>query len=944
MSARLRLTYLVLGVDSMGGTERTVVNQAASLADRFDVRILSVLRQADRPHAAIDPRVRVDYLVDLRDPARPSLVTGVTPADAAALAGRPSLLVPARWDGQFDALSDVAMEQVLPGLDADVVVTVTPGLLAAALRLLPSRTVVVHQEHRASAQRTGGREPLLAHAAQADLVAVLTQDSADWLRAELAGGPVPELVVVPNPLPPTFSPRSELSDDVILSGGRFTGEKQFVKLLDAFALIADDLPTWRLRLIGDGPLRNQLVRQIRRHDLWDRVELPGAVTDVAAEWARASIGALTSRHEALPLTLQEAMAAGVPCASFDTCTGPRDLITHEVDGLLVTQESVVGMATALHRLATDADLRARLGAAALISVRERYAARSIADVWAGLLTDAVARRAGRGRLAALATRQLPIPATDPASDPANDPADDPAPDATRLREVTPAQARTALLRLAVDCARAVTDRWLVVPPHETGVPVLVLPMPARDAFLAALAAAEVPAYASLRDPARGGWPERRGTPAVLGTDLRRGRTPLLALEPWPTAGATTSPLAHGCTVEVEAWEVGLDGQLVSPRLNRYTQRLPADFQVTDCVEVEVDGVTVRTATLMAEPTVHEVRFPIDAVLTWVDGADPAWDAARRQRLDALAGTGRTREASGQARYVSRDELRYALRSLHLYAPWLRTIHLVTAGQAPAWLDTALPGVRLVDHRDLLPAAALPTFNSHAIETALHRVPGLAEHFLYLNDDFLLARPVRPETFFSPAGATAVVTTPSPLGLTDAADAAPYVRAAWNNRRLLQESFGAVVTHHLAHAPYAHRVSVLAEIEARYAEAVAATAHAPFRSETDVSLLSSLAQHYGLLTGTAYVADVPHAYVNLAGPDVERQLARVRAREHDVVCLADHHDHALDAARLDALVGDFLEDFLPVRAPWERPTPSRPSRAQGGVDALLPSSGRDEDNA
>ena len=74
---------------------------------------------------------------------------------------------------------------------------------------------------------------------------------------------------------------------------------------------------------------------------------------------------------------------------------------------------------------------------------------------------------------------------------------------------------------------------------------------------------------------------------------------------------------------------------------------------------------------------------------------------------------------------------------------MRRIHLVTAGQVPDWLDTDHPMVNLVDHAQILPAEGLPTFNSHAIETSLHRIDGLAEHFVYFNDDFLLGRPVRP---------------------------------------------------------------------------------------------------------------------------------------------------------------------------------------------------------
>ncbi len=239
---------------------------------------------------------------------------------------------------------------------------------------------------------------------------------------------------------------------------------------------------------------------------------------------------------------------------------------------------------------------------------------------------------------------------------------------------------------------------------------------------------------------------------------------------------------------------------------------------------------------------------------------------------------------------------------------------------PDWLDTDHPTINLVDHRDLLPAEALPTFNSHAIETSLHRIEGLAEHFVYFNDDFLLGRPVRPESFFSPAGLTPVAFSQQTIGLTDTEGAPPFLKAAWNNRTLLQEAFGAATTSNLAHLPYPHRVSVLEALHERFPEPLAATARSPFRSDADVSTLSSLAQHFGLLTGTAYVRPEGAsglAYVNLANADVEWQLKRVMGREHDFICLGDHHDHALRRDKLDELLAVFFDAYYPVRAPWEK---------------------------
>ena len=399
----MKIAFIVFNIDGMGGTSRSAITQANALAPHQDVRIVSVTRSGDRPHYDIDPRIDVDYLVDVRDPKKPLAVPeGLVPADVApALHRQESALVPNRWDKQFTALCDVAMEAALPTLDVDVAVTVTPGLLVAGIDLLPDRVVVVHQEHRSSSGRSRGLEPLLNYAPRADVVAMLTPPLEEWLHEQL--GPLcPPTVVMPNPLPLGFQPRSRLDNPLILTAGRLVQEKQFPFLVAAFAEIADQIPEWRLRICGTGPERPDLVREIRKWGLWDRVELPGGVTDMAAEWAKASVAALTSRTEGFPLVVQEAMAAGVPVASFDSASGPREIIEHEVNGLLVGPQSVAGMSAALLRLTTDAELRQRLGQGALRTARQ-YDAGALAERWIGIFSEARARRANHGRLTVAAT-------------------------------------------------------------------------------------------------------------------------------------------------------------------------------------------------------------------------------------------------------------------------------------------------------------------------------------------------------------------------------------------------------------------------------------------------------------------------------------------------------------------------------------------------------------
>ena len=139
---------------------------------------------------------------------------------------------------------------------------------------------------------------------------------------------------------------------------------------------------------------------------------------------------------------------------------------------------------------------------------------------------------------------------------------------------------------------------------------------------------------------------------------------------------------------------------------------------------------------------------IDLVYLWVDGSDPAWQAKR----NAIAGgTDESSSANCTGRYVDNDELKYSLRSVEKYAPWIRRIFIVTDDQIPKWLNTSNPKIRIVDHREILPEVSLPCFNSPLIEKFLHKIPGLSEHFIYANDDMFINRAVTPGDFFDADG-------------------------------------------------------------------------------------------------------------------------------------------------------------------------------------------------
>lgn len=239
------------------------------------------------------------------------------------------------------------------------------------------------------------------------------------------------------------------------------------------------------------------------------------------------------------------------------------------------------------------------------------------------------------------------------------------------------------------------------------------------------------------------------------------------------------------------------------------------------------------------------QFPIDAVYTWVNAADPAWRASisRYQELAAI----------DPDRFTQSDEIRYSLRSLDLFAPWVRRVHILSNCAPPAWF-TPSDRFRWIDHAAAIPAEYLPLFNSDAIETFLHRIPDLAEQFVYFNDDFLLADLVFPRTFFtwdgrSSAFLSARNSTLFLQQLVDAGEAEDWQSSRINGARLLLDRFGVFPTLIHQHAPYALARAQWQALEAEFPEQIEATRRSRFRNPADVSWTAFFYHHYGMVKGT-----------------------------------------------------------------------------------------------
>ncbi|MFJ6214288.1 stealth conserved region 3 domain-containing protein [Streptomyces sp. NPDC092296] len=381
-------------------------------------------------------------------------------------------------------------------------------------------------------------------------------------------------------------------------------------------------------------------------------------------------------------------------------------------------------------------------------------------------------------------------------------------------------------------------------------------------------------------------------------------------------------LPYGCDVEFWAEQ---DGRLKAPRRNRVTDVVPAEapaVEVSDSLFTRLAPVgrdplpPVRTRAEFTGPRPDDVDFPIDVVYTWVDGSDPEWLRRRAQ----AAGEAYHAEAANAARYLNRDELKYSLRSLRMNAPWVRNIYLVTDDQVPHWLDTSVPGLKVVSHKEIFSdPSVLPTFNSHAIESQLHHIDGLAEHFLYFNDDVFLGRETVPGDFFHANGVTKFFLSSAlvPMG-EPGGDDVPVSVAAKNNRSLIQDRFGTVLTQKMRHVPHALRRSVLYEIESEFAERHSATMGNRFRSLDDLSVASSLHHYYAFHTGRAVPGRLRYAYVDLSAVDTGERLAEMLgSRDRHTFCLNDTVSTEQDLEGQLGRLEPFLQAYFPIPTRYEK---------------------------
>lgn len=387
----MHIRFLIMNAFASGGTVRTTFTNAEALAARgHDVEIVSVYKRRNKASMPLPKSVRVRTLCD-ESPARQQARDFDSKLSWESWARkRRSVLIPhaeRRYDN-FSLLTDLRMVRYIRSVRDGVLVGTRSGLNLVIARFARPRVVTVGQDHmHLTHYKKRVRAEIARRYPRLDLVASLTQhDTEDYSRA--LGGRS-RVVTVPNSVPDLGGRHAAGDSKVIVAAGRLSPRKGFDRLLPAFAKIADAHPDWELRIFGRGPSRDDLRAQLKELGLEGRAHLMGFSPRLYEELAGAALYVMSSRAEGFPMVLLEAMGVGLPVISFDCHSGPRDLIQHGTNGLLVDDGDVGGLAAAMSTLMSDEPLRRSMGAAAL-QTASGYGTEATAELWESLFAELAA--------------------------------------------------------------------------------------------------------------------------------------------------------------------------------------------------------------------------------------------------------------------------------------------------------------------------------------------------------------------------------------------------------------------------------------------------------------------------------------------------------------------------------------------------------------------------
>ena len=289
----------------------------------------------------------------------------------------------------------------------------------------------------------------------------------------------------------------------------------------------------------------------------------------------------------------------------------------------------------------------------------------------------------------------------------------------------------------------------------------------------------------------------------------------------------------------------------------------------------------------------------------------------------------TSEALAEARFVDNDELKYSLRSIEQFAPWIHHIYIVTDGQVPSWIDLTNERISIIDHKEIMPREALPSFSSTAIEWCIDNIPDLSEYFLLANDDTFIGREATPMDFYTLDGYPIVRLRKRHKSKKSAET--QYMKTLFKSQKVIEKMLGQNYSYIPHHNIDAYRLSDFKACKTLFAEEVEQTICRHIRHEEDlqraVILYYAMAMGHGKMKlmgrynkkislGNRIKGTLQGRFyydsrsISITEKDIRRTINRYNPL---LFCLNDN-EHATEEDRQRARL--FLEQMFPEKSAFE----------------------------
>lgn len=350
----MKLLYITNGINGIGGLERVLSIKASYFADvyHYEVHIVALNEQDDTPFYSFSKKIIVHRV---------------------SASGRGI-----RYLKNYIKNVNHVVRIIRP----DIISVCDDGLKGLYVPIWIERggSALIYERHASMRLNNSLIQSWLMKIGGLlyDKVVVLTQyNLSEWIGHNQ--------VVIPNPISFIPKEKSTLKNKRIICVGSVSYNKGYDLLIEAWKLIVDDCPGWKIDIFGKG-ITLDFQQMIDRYHLQDTIHFRGTTNQIQTEMLNSSFLVLPSRSEGFGMVLIEAMACGLPCVAFDCPCGPRDIIQNNKNGFLVPPENISLLAENIKKLIRSSDLLNNMGTFAVASV-SKYAIDNIARIWRNLFVD-----------------------------------------------------------------------------------------------------------------------------------------------------------------------------------------------------------------------------------------------------------------------------------------------------------------------------------------------------------------------------------------------------------------------------------------------------------------------------------------------------------------------------------------------------------------------------